>query len=339
MALNSDFHDSVDITDMDWRADPSGFYTLSDSDSDSSGAATPTGPAPASNHINVPIQATKIQQDPEPEPEPESQPYSPIQPPRENFLDDAISRLLRNQPDRDPTSSGSEQREAADVAALDSLETTYATGDTLVLVDFPEAKQPYIKCNGRHWRATSFRVPSAALLGTGSTYFAKLYSPRAQARVRKHVDLAKFGEGIEYVLDLTPSLEGDDAAAQLIELSIPEGVRNWWLSMTRLGVSRFLVSGHDDHCPSHIDVPIEYESTEVLNKRDENLPRDNLDHIVMSQLRMVPDYCPVRHRANIIRLIRTILGEDLVLNSAIRVYTICGIAKQFDCASVIVSLP
>lgn len=242
---------------------------------------------------------------------------------------------MRNQPDRDPTSSGSEQREAADVAALDSLETTYATGDTLVLVDFPEAKQPYIKCNGRHWRATSFRVPSAALLGTGSTYFAKLYSPRAQARVRKHVDLAKFGEGIEYVLDLTPSLEGDDAAAQLIELSIPEGVRNWWLSMTRLGVSRFLVSGHDDHCPSHIDVPIEYESTEVLNKRDENLPRDNLDHIVMSQLRMVPDYCPVRHRANIIRLIRTILGEDLVLNSAIRVYTICGIAKQFDCASVI----
>lgn len=318
---------------MDWRAAVSDAYTLSDSDS--SGAVTPTGePTPFGNHTNVPVQATEIQQ------EPGSQPDSPSQSPHENFLDNAVSRLLRNQPDRDPSSSGSEQREAADVAALDSLETTYTTGDTLILVDFPEARPPYIKCNGRHWRATSFRVPSAVLLGTGSTYFAKLYSPRAQARVRKRVDLTKYGEGIEYVLDLTPSLEGDDAAAQLIELSVPEGIRNWWFSMGRLGVSRFLVSGHDDHCPWHIDVPIEYDSTAaVLNRRDDPLPVDHLDDIVMSPIRMVPDYCPIRHRANIIRLIRTVLGEDLVLNSAIRVYTISAIAKQFDCASVIVSFP
>ncbi|KAH7035599.1 uncharacterized protein B0I36DRAFT_318698 [Microdochium trichocladiopsis] len=69
--------------------------------------------------------------------------------------------------------------------------------------------------------------------------------------------------------------------------------------------------------------------------REHGLPKDNLEDIEMSPLRMVPEYCPVRHRANIIRLIRTILGADLVLNSAIRVYTIAGIAKQFDCASVI----
>ncbi|KXJ95285.1 hypothetical protein Micbo1qcDRAFT_192344 [Microdochium bolleyi] len=271
----------------------------------------------------------------------QAQPQPTPMSPGEAFLDAAVSRLLSNQPAHDPKAAGSESREAADSYALDNLETLHSTGDTLVIIDFPASRPPDVSCAGTHWRAKTFRVPSAALLATGSSYFAKLYSPRAQARARKRVDLSRYGSDIEYVLDLTPSSEGDELAAQLAELSIPEGVRDWWMSLERLGVSRFLVSGHDDNCPRHIDVPIEYamKSGSVGKAKytvgDGPLPRDNLEDIDVSQLRMIPDYCPVRHRANIIRLIRAILGEDLVLNSAVRVYTISGIAKQFDCAGVI----
>ncbi|KFA51652.1 hypothetical protein S40293_02796 [Stachybotrys chartarum IBT 40293] len=51
--------------------------------------------------------------------------------------------------------------------------------------------------------------------------------------------------------------------------------------------------------------------------------------------REIPDYCPVRHRNNIIRLLMLIEGTNIALNSASRVWTLVALAKIFDCPNVI----
>ncbi|RYP71548.1 hypothetical protein DL770_008114 [Monosporascus sp. CRB-9-2] len=61
----------------------------------------------------------------------------------------------------------------------------------------------------------------------------------------------------------------------------------------------------------------------------------DLADIAPSASRDIAEYCPIRHRANLIRLLLAIQGEDLVLNSAPRVYTLVGIAKILDCVNVL----
>lgn len=118
-------------------------------------------------------------------------------------------------------------------------------------------------------------------------------------------------------------------------------MRDWWTSKERLGVSQFLVSGHDDDCPHHNEVPIDCQKTidyvDLTMQPNEGLPRVDLAHIKIPESRGILDYCPIRHRANIIRLILAIQGHDLLLNSASRVYTLTGIAKILDSTSTIVS--
>lgn len=50
--------------------------------------------------------------------------------------------------------------------------------------------------------------------------------------------------------------------------------------------------------------------------------------------RKAPDYCPIRHRNSIVRLLAMMEGKTIVLNSASRVWTMIGIAKVFDCPMV-----
>jgi hypothetical protein len=49
------------------------------------------------------------------------------------------------------------------------------------------------------------------------------------------------------------------------------------------------------------------------------------------------DYCPIRHRAGIERLLQVIEGKDPRLDSAPKVWTLAILAKYFDCASTVVS--
>jgi hypothetical protein len=53
----------------------------------------------------------------------------------------------------------------------------------------------------------------------------------------------------------------------------------------------------------------------------------------------VPEYCPVRHRAGIARLLKAIEGRDPRLDSAPKVWTLFVLAKYFDCTSVVVGGP
>ena len=51
--------------------------------------------------------------------------------------------------------------------------------------------------------------------------------------------------------------------------------------------------------------------------------------------RDIPDYCPIRHRVAIIRLIRAINGADLLVNSATRMWTLANMAIQMDLTDVV----
>lgn len=51
----------------------------------------------------------------------------------------------------------------------------------------------------------------------------------------------------------------------------------------------------------------------------------------------IPEYCPVRHRTGIERLLYCIEGNDPGLDSAPKVWTLFVLAKYFDCTRVVVS--
>ena len=220
----------------------------------------------------------------------------------------------------------------------------------------PSPEVPYVSCNGRVWRTKEFRADSAKLLHTGSKVFTELLlSPDKQARMRRQLGIppkpepepgSESGSGTpELVLDLTPPAEGEELATQVSKLSVPRDVAAWWMSMERLHVSRYLVSGHDDNCPRHGEVDLWCPRRPGYVS---HAPRDDgggvfnaevldLADVMPSEARDIVDYCPIRHRANILRLLLAIQGEELVLDSAPRVFTLVGIAKILDCTNVVVS--
>ncbi|KAK2025469.1 hypothetical protein LX32DRAFT_665932 [Colletotrichum zoysiae] len=51
--------------------------------------------------------------------------------------------------------------------------------------------------------------------------------------------------------------------------------------------------------------------------------------------RQIPDYCPVRHRVDILRLMCIIAGKRVIIDSAPLVWTLVAVAKILDCTSVL----
>ncbi|KAI1779735.1 hypothetical protein F4818DRAFT_151311 [Hypoxylon cercidicola] len=253
-------------------------------------------------------------------------PPSPSRRARGSLIDAAIIQLLKERPSQGDSSYNSEQREQADLYRVSRVRCD--DGDTLIIVNFPDG---YRNCYW-DWSSKRFSVHSENLLATGSKVFADLLSPRRQARFRKRVEHDAGPLSHKYVIDLTPSIEGDELAAQLMELSLPSGVRDWWTTKERLGISLYLVSGHDDNCPHHHDVPIDCVKCDGFAS---NGPTLDLNDVQIPESRIMDDYCPIRHRANIVRLLLAIEGHDLVLNSASRVYTLAGIANILDCPGAV----
>ncbi|RYP45699.1 hypothetical protein DL768_007998 [Monosporascus sp. mg162] len=253
-----------------------------------------------------------------------------------DLLDAAVQRMLSNQPGRRMPGYSSHEREIQDSSRLENLSLASYTGHTRIIIQFPEALRS-VGCNGKVWRSKEFYMNSKDLLATCSSVFAELLSPERQARTKRRLRIPS--DSTAFVLDLTPPLEGDELASQLVELSLPSGVKNWWTAEERLGVSRYLVSGHDDSCPQHqvVDVKCQVVPGYVPTSPQEGETEGILDlaDIAPSASRDIAEYCPIRHRTNLIRLLLAIQGEDLVLNSAPRVYTLVGIAKILDCVDVL----
>lgn len=246
------------------------------------------------------------------------------------------------------------------------------TGDTLVIIDFPNrstATQNQADCNGIAYRSQQFRVHSHNLLDTNSAKFAEMLAPTHQFRtLRRRKLVNKLPEGVKYVLDLTPPSEGDELVFQMTELSLTPGITKWWSSWMLQEVDSWLVCGHDDICtcdrnpprsptdetsmgeystepgsPTRATRPQTRFRAEALSRQ---LPLDpdtllqmkarkEYDLFETPDFRRLPDYCPVRHRNGIIRLLMIIEGKHVVMDSASRVWTLVKLSKMFDCGSVI----
>lgn len=230
-------------------------------------------------------------------------------------------------------------------------------------------------CFGMPYSSQQFRVHSEKLLATGSSKFTDMLSPTYQFRIQRRRKLTKnLPEGVKYVLDLTPPSEGDDLVFQMTQLSLTPGIIKWWAADGLHRVSSWLVSGHDDVCtcgqqpfPLWGDAKEEEKEQEQAQSPGSNEPVANanananrpcsnasetitppMSHDLMSkkmhginrpyetpEYRNIPDYCSIRHCNNIIRLLMMIEGHDIMLDSANRVWTLVGLAKIFDCTSVI----
>ncbi|KAI1828140.1 hypothetical protein F4861DRAFT_245204 [Xylaria intraflava] len=250
----------------------------------------------------------------------------------ESLIDAAVDRLLRRKPVlSDGTLSYTRQQD--DLERIQKLDVDTTQGDTFVIVRFPAGD--FVNCHDEKWETKTFLMVSEDLRATGSSVFAKLLAPDAQAQARRRVlRHATPPTEAKFVLDLTPQIEGDELVNQVAQLSISDGVRDWWRSRNFLGASGYLVGGHDDNCPDHdelVSIPTGYTYRPGCNR---GAPVD-IDRITYPSPRKILDYCPIRHRAAILRLLMGIRHEDFVLDSAPRVATMAVIAKIFDCAAVV----
>lgn len=216
--------------------------------------------------------------------------------------------------------------------------------DIILTFSFPQ-------CDGTKWSNVQVRMSAEQLLATGSAVFKEKLvevTPQMRERRRQHRTGPVLPETIKYILDLTPPDMGDELAALVTILSVPESVRAWWQSGLRLNIKRSLVSGHDDACIDHEHVPEDCNPGVSPFKQpsyQDELPVVDLDDIVGPvPSRQIPDYCPIRHRATIIFIMEAILSDNLrsvleCLDSATRVYTLVKLAKVLDCTHVVVSKP
>ncbi|WAO85413.1 Hypothetical protein NCS54_00265300 [Fusarium falciforme] len=247
---------------------------------------------------------------------------------------------------------------------LHSIAFELNKGDTLVFIDYPIHQKEalsYTDCNGITFKPLQFRINSGNLVGK----FAEMLAPTYQFRVLRRLKLVnKLADGVKYVLDLTPPSEGDELVFQMTELSLTPGIIKWWSTYLTNEVDPWLVCGHDDICgckrqkeeETKEDEPKgEGSSTEARQnataspKEKKELPKLPLgpdaalamkargeDEVYKTpSYRKVPDYCPIRHRNGILRLLLLLEGKGVILDSAIRVWTLVKLGTIFDCAHVL----
>ncbi|CAJ0549286.1 Ff.00g028990.m01.CDS01 [Fusarium sp. VM40] len=230
-------------------------------------------------------------------------------------------------------------------------------------------------CNGIFYKSQELRVHSDKLLETGSSKFAEMLGPTYQFRIQRRRKMVnKLPEGIKYLLDLTPPSEGDELVFQMTELSLTPAITKWWSSYMMHTVDPLLVTGHADVCTCNRYPKAEASDEEAVKKEDcsgtvqndtestnGSMPNqhkkskkakepliplhperalqmkagnDNEVYVTPSY-RRVPDYCPIRHRNGILRLLMLIEGKGIILDSAIRVWTMVKIGTIFDCTSIL----
>ena len=122
-------------------------------------------------------------------------------------------------------------------------------GDTLVYIKFP-SDELLLDAAGTPISKKPHRVHSSKLLATGSTKFQELLENEIKQRRMR----ARYGftnkmalpPGIQYVLDLTPPDEGDDAVILLEELTCSPGICHWYTSELRCGCHHDRVGGKDE---------------------------------------------------------------------------------------------
>lgn len=242
-------------------------------------------------------------------------------------------------------------------------------GDTLVFVTYPVGTHAYQPtCSpSSSLPKTVHRIHSANIHNTRSPVLTKLLEDWPQYRMRKrHGYLKSLPDGIKYFLDLTPPEEGDEAVRLTSMLSCPWGVLNWFSAIQHFNVTEQLVMGKDDdYCPTFLSATSVEPSLEDLSSKRSDFAEDLLDahrngeqdlaealqlskrEFEVRSRKQPPnlegrilelEYCHLRHRLGIERLLQAIERKSPILDSAPKVWTLVGLASYFECTSTIVSV-
>ncbi|KAG7124611.1 hypothetical protein HYQ44_001796 [Verticillium longisporum] len=200
-------------------------------------------------------------------------------------------------------------------------------GDTVVYINMPSwtLAEP-IDCVGDTWRSLHVKMHSDKIRSLKSSKFnSKLKELPPTPPLDKNGLLREELFGMKYVMDLTPSIEGEEVVYEMAEMSLTPGIIAWWRSQDTFEVDAAAVNGHDDVCHCGKKRP----HFEVADDRF-NIWSRPPDH------RNIPDYCPIRHRICILRLLYLIEGKHVLLDSAPRVWTMIAISKIFGCPGLMV---
>ncbi|KAK0735781.1 hypothetical protein B0T21DRAFT_402438 [Apiosordaria backusii] len=233
--------------------------------------------------------------------------------------------------------------------------------DTSVLafVTFPK---DYVgtACDGSQWVDTQIRMSYYALMRLNSTKITNMFRPRAQERFRRRLatelGVQELPDGVKYVLDFTPPTEGADLADLTAKLWLPKMVKLWYLAghyspdpvlsnpyhlfggrrpLADSAVGAIMVMGHDDICKGQnclTDASLWEVDSNVMGI----VPDDDAQLSHVPSLRKFEDYCPIRHRVSILRVLQAINGKDLLLNSAVRMWTVAQVAIYLEVPQVVV---
>ncbi|KAK3318448.1 hypothetical protein B0H66DRAFT_603034 [Apodospora peruviana] len=258
-----------------------------------------------------------------------------------------------------------------EISALMQPDSVANTGSVLALVTLPRDCGLPLACDGRRWMDMRYRMSYDKLVSLGSSKINNMFEPRCQERLRRRHGMQILPPGIEYVLDFTPPAEGAELADLTAALWLPKVVKLWFLSghfvpdailehgsemfssynrrLAEKAVGACLVLGHDDVCKhdSCVVDTSQWEVKDVPGIADEDLQKasteDDVSPIESSgysshipPFRKIDDYCAVRHRVSIMRVLRAINGQGLVLNSATRMWTVAQVAIHLEVPQVVV---
>ncbi|KAH7355434.1 hypothetical protein BKA65DRAFT_582370 [Rhexocercosporidium sp. MPI-PUGE-AT-0058] len=265
-----------------------------------------------------------------------------------------------------------------DANAIEYTKSQLNEGDTLVIVRFPN-NQPVYDATGFRLSDTH-RVHSDRLKSASPLFKKALEDDWQQHRFkRRNRLLGSMPDGIQYVLDLTPPEEGDDALELTAELSCSLGIRRWYKSeFSGVSAAHGLVGGEDEttvhpdlrfgtsspgdvqeiidtgasssnETPPRpviaVDEDVALQRTLAQSKRlfqqnstqQNDYTRNYNDKVKAKKTEIETlDYCPIRHRTGIERLLQIIEGKDPRLDSAPKVWTLAVLAKHFECANSVV---
>lgn len=227
-----------------------------------------------------------------------------------------------------------------DVRYIQTAASDMREGDTMILLNIRQHKANRTCSGGRFPLSYRLRLASGILRNCGFDLFPRLLDDKKyQARIRAGL-MAKelVPDGVEYILDLGPSSDDDLRSSHLETLTLSKGLMRWFrTALVPPRIDKALVSGHDDSCECGLsDHPSPFSEQCPPTPQLRGCLWDDPDDEPRFRSAM-EDYCEVRHTANVIRLLRRILGisgmlggGQLILDSAPRVFTIAGLAKLFD---------
>jgi len=224
-----------------------------------------------------------------------------------------------------------------DIATVITAQGEYSQvedGDVLIYINTCTAGQTKLTCQRFPFpEKIRMRYKSSVLRASGFELFARLldderYQIRLHKRLRKEGEV--FPEKIRFVLDLGPSEDGESRMEHLAALSLPQGIVRWYLAAKTLKeIPHGVVNGHDDVCSCW-----KLGGTLAGGGPQPNsimvAKKSIWDHPLLAGIRDIPEYCEIRHAANVVRLLRAMDGKPLLLDSAPRVFTIAGLARIFE---------